>query len=155
LIEALLTLASSEGGLNEREPVGLALVVGRAVVGLQPEIDGRLVHVHMVTAPAPIDGDALLVERLVANLLTNAIRHNVVDGYVEIATRREGGTSVLSGRTVGQSSRLPSSTVCSSPFNVSTRAATTTTDTAWGSLSCEPSRPPTVAPFPPNHWLAA
>jgi len=96
LIEALLTLASSEGGLNEREPVDLALVVGRAVVGLQPEIDGRLVHVHMVTAPAPIDGDALLVERLVANLLTNAIRHNVVDGYVEIATRREGGTSVLS-----------------------------------------------------------
>ena len=39
LIEALLTLASSESGLDEREPVDLAAIVGAALVDFQPEID--------------------------------------------------------------------------------------------------------------------
>ena len=76
LIEALLTLASSESGLNGHEPVDLATTVPAALAGLQPET-GRLgIHIDEVTEPAPLDGDPLLVERLVANLLTNAVRPN-------------------------------------------------------------------------------
>ena len=86
LIDALLTLASSEGGLSEHEAVDLAPIVEQALAGLQPEITRLKIHVEEATAPAPLDGDSLLVERLVVNLLTNAVRHNVVGGDVEIVT---------------------------------------------------------------------
>jgi len=101
LIEALLTLASSESGLNEHEPVDLATTVSAALAGLHPDT-GRLgIHIEEVTEPAPIDGDPLLVERLVANLLTNAVRHNVVGGHVEVTTGVKEGKVVLSVTNTG------------------------------------------------------
>jgi signal transduction histidine kinase len=101
LIEALLTLASSESGLNAHEPVDLADTVTPALAGLAPEI-GRLgIHVDEMTEPAPLDGDLLLVERLVANLLTNAVRHNVADGRVEVRTGVTDGQAVLSVTNTG------------------------------------------------------
>ena len=101
LIEALLTLASSESGLNEHEPVDLAATVAATLVDLQPEIDRLGIQIDEVTTPAPLEGDPLLVERLVANLLTNAVRHNVVDGRVEIVTEVNGGKAVLSVTNTG------------------------------------------------------
>ena len=101
LIEALLTLASSEGGLTDREPVDLATTVTATLTGLQPET-GRLgIHLDQVTEPATLDGDPLLVERLVANLLTNAVRHNVADGRVEVRTGVQEGRAVLSVTNTG------------------------------------------------------
>jgi signal transduction histidine kinase len=46
------------------------------------------IHIDEMTEPAPLDGDLLLVERLVANLLANAVRHNEADGRVEVTTGR-------------------------------------------------------------------
>ena len=101
LIEALLTLASSESGLNEHQPVDLATVVTGTLAGLEPET-GRLgIRVDEVTEPAPLDGDPLLVERLVANLLTNAVRHNIPGGRLEVATGVEDGEAVLSVTNTG------------------------------------------------------
>jgi signal transduction histidine kinase len=101
LIEALLTLASSESGLNGHEPVDLAATVPAALAGLAPEI-GRLgIHVEEVTAPAPLDGDPMLVQRLVANLLTNAVRHNMAGGRVEVRTGVQDGQAVLSVTNTG------------------------------------------------------
>jgi signal transduction histidine kinase len=37
-------------------------------------------------APAPVTGDPKLVESLVANLVDNALRHNVPGGRIELAT---------------------------------------------------------------------
>jgi signal transduction histidine kinase len=54
-----------------------------------------------VTQPAPLDGDSLLVERLVANLLTNAVRHNIPGGRVEVRTEVRDGTAVLSVTNTG------------------------------------------------------
>jgi signal transduction histidine kinase len=101
LIEALLTLASSESGLNAREPVDLAATVTEILVELQPDIDRLGIHIDEVTTPAPLEGDPLLVQRLVANLLTNAVRHNVVDGRIEIMTGVEEGKAVLSVTNTG------------------------------------------------------
>ena len=101
LIEALLTLASSESGLNEQEPVDLASTVAATLAGLQPEIDRLGIHVDEVTEPATLDGDPLLVERLVANLLTNAVHHNVADGRVEVATGVQEGRAVVSVTNTG------------------------------------------------------
>jgi len=101
LIEALLTLASSEGGLDDPEPVDLAGAVQSVLAGLQPEI-GRLgLHVDAVTSPALLAGDALLAERLVTNLLANAVRHNVAAGRIEVVTGTEEGQAVLSVTNTG------------------------------------------------------
>jgi len=101
LIEALLTLASSESGLNGYEPVDLATTVSATLTGLQPETDRLGIHIGEVTEPATLDGDSLLVERLVANLLTNAVRHNMAGGRVEVRTGVKDGRAVLSVTNTG------------------------------------------------------
>jgi signal transduction histidine kinase len=101
LIEALLTLAASESGLNRREPVDLAPAVTAALAGLKPETGPLGIHIDAVTEPAPLDGDPLLVERLVANLLTNAVRHNIPGGCVEVRTGVKDGEAVLSVANTG------------------------------------------------------
>jgi signal transduction histidine kinase len=101
LIEALLTLASSERGLNGHEPVDLATAVSATLAGLQPEIGRTGIYLDEATDPAPLDGDSLLIERLVANLLTNAVCHNVADGRVEVRTGVKDGRAVLSVTNTG------------------------------------------------------
>ncbi len=101
LIEALLTLATSESELNKREPVDLAPAVTAAVAGLRPETGPLEIHIDAVTEPAPLDGDPLLVERLVANLLTNAVRHNIPGGRVKIRTGVKDGEAVLTVANTG------------------------------------------------------
>ena len=101
LLEALLTLASSESGLDGHERLDLAATVAAALVDLQPEVDRLGIHVDELTTPALLDGDSLLVERLVANLLTNAVRHNVVDGRVEVVTGVTEGKAVLAVTNTG------------------------------------------------------
>ncbi len=54
-----------------------------------------------MTEPATLDGDSLLVERLVANLLTNAVRHNMAGGSVEVRTGVKDGRAVLSVTNTG------------------------------------------------------
>lgn len=91
LIEALLALASSESELDRREPIDLAEVCAAVV----PRADRRGLQTESVFGPAPLDGDPGLVERLVANLVENAVHHNVPGGSVRIATAVEDGHAVL------------------------------------------------------------
>ncbi|MGH3257356.1 MAG: ATP-binding protein [Streptosporangiaceae bacterium] len=101
LIEALLTLASGESGLTEREPVDLAATVSATLAGLQHQA-GRLgIQIDEVTEPALLDGDRLLTERLVANLLANAVGHNTPGGRVEVRTGGREGRAVLSVTNTG------------------------------------------------------
>jgi signal transduction histidine kinase len=86
LIDALLTLAGSERGISRPEPFDLAVVA--ATVTRDVTIDARL-------AAAPAEGDPRLAESLVANLVGNAIRHNVPGGWAEIETGTAAGRAVL------------------------------------------------------------
>lgn len=101
LIDSLLTLATSESGLRERDPIDLAPMVEEALDGLQPDIMRLRIHVDETMESAPLVGDPLLVERLVANLLTNAIRHNVAGGELEVTTGQRDGDAYLSVRNTG------------------------------------------------------
>lgn len=96
LVTALLTLATSQSGLQGREPVDLAEVAGRVVVGRRAEADRRGVRVDAALAPAAVTGDASLAESLVANLVDNAIRHNVPGGHVQVSCGAHAGLARLS-----------------------------------------------------------
>jgi signal transduction histidine kinase len=109
LIEALLTLASSESGICGQEHLDLAPIVTATLANLQPEIDRRGIHVEEVIAPAPLEGDPLLVERLVVNLLSNAVRHNVADGSVEVVVGTRDGKAALTVTNTGP--RIPAAEV--------------------------------------------
>ena len=96
LIEALLTLATSEAGLRRREPVDLCAVIRAVLLTPRPEARRLGLHLEAATTPAVLDGDPVLTERLVANLVDNAVRHNIPDGWVQVATRTVGGRATVS-----------------------------------------------------------
>jgi signal transduction histidine kinase len=77
LIEALLALAISEGGLDRHEPVDLAAVTGEVLLGRRREASRRGLYVEAAIGAAILDGDPLLTERLAANLIDNAVCHNI------------------------------------------------------------------------------
>ncbi|WP_222853348.1 sensor histidine kinase [Fodinicola acaciae] len=91
LIEGLLTLASSQRGPGRRERLDLAVLASDTV----DRAGAEDLKVEVELAPAPAYGDPRLVERLVTNLVDNAVRHNVLGGWIRITTRREGDRSVL------------------------------------------------------------
>jgi signal transduction histidine kinase len=101
LIEALLTLARSQRGLDRREPLDLAAVTGAAVSATEADAAERAVRVNASLGSAPSQGDQRLAERLAANLVDNAVRHNVPGGWVEVATGVRSGRSVLSVSNTG------------------------------------------------------
>jgi signal transduction histidine kinase len=101
LIEALLTLASGEGGLDHWEPADLAVVTDEVLLVRAAEIGGLDLCVRTATLPARLEGDPVLVEHLVANLIGNALAHNVAGGQVEISTGTEDGRAVLSVSNTG------------------------------------------------------
>jgi signal transduction histidine kinase len=91
LIEALLTLARSDRGAGPTEPLDVAVLAEDALDAAAPAIRAHPVSVRAALEPAQALGDPVLVERLVTNLIDNAIRHNVPDGWVQVATgTREG-----------------------------------------------------------------
>jgi signal transduction histidine kinase len=101
LIESLLTLASSQGGLQRREPVDLATLTSQVVGSRGQEAAARSVRIETDLEAAVAAGDPRLAESLVANLVDNALRHNVSGGLVEIATSAADGTASLSISNTG------------------------------------------------------
>ena len=101
LIEALLALASSEGGIDQRQPLDLATLTRQVLRIPVPDIDRLGLHVEADTRPAILDGNPLLVERMVANLVNNAVQHNVPDGRMKITTGTKQGCAALTVANTG------------------------------------------------------
>ena len=116
LIEALLTLARSQRGLDRREPIDLATVAGDATLARWPEAQQRGLTVTTGLQPTPVVGDAPLTERLVANLVDNAIRHNVRGGAVEVGTAIWAGHAVVSVFSTGPAIRPDQVDLLFQPF---------------------------------------
>jgi signal transduction histidine kinase len=97
LIGALLILARNERGLTAPEEVDLATtaedVLDTAGLG------DRRVHTRL--EPAVISGDPVLAERLIANLVDNAVRYNTAAGDIWISTRTVAGHSELTVANTG------------------------------------------------------
>jgi signal transduction histidine kinase len=91
LITALLTLARSDRGLTVHEPVDLA-TVAEDVLDATDHSDRRL---HASLEPARTSGDPVLLERLVANLVDNALRYNAPGGDLWLTTSTVDGQATL------------------------------------------------------------
>jgi signal transduction histidine kinase len=96
LIEALLTLSRSQRGLDHHEPFDLAAVADEVLLTRRTEAERQRLRIDAALEPAPTTGDPRLGERLVANLVDNAVRHNVSAGRIEVATGTRAGHAVLS-----------------------------------------------------------
>jgi len=94
-VEALLTLASSEVGPMAQEALDLATAAEDALDFARAAIDERDITVDAELAPAPVSGDRLLLERMVGNLVENAVRHNEPGGWIAIRTARQDDTGLL------------------------------------------------------------
>jgi signal transduction histidine kinase len=99
LIEALLTLSRSQRGLERREPVDLAATTAAILDG----VDRDGLTFASALEPARTSGDQRLVERLVANLVDNAVHYNVPGGRVEISTGTHAGRAILTVANTGPS----------------------------------------------------
>ncbi|MEW2350734.1 MULTISPECIES: HAMP domain-containing sensor histidine kinase [unclassified Streptomyces] len=111
LVEGLLLLARSDNQLVERGPVDLAEVADRAIDQARGEAAARDVEIRGTRAPAVVDGNGVLLERVALNLVQNAIRYNVPPppagpsedgedaaperGWVEVTTEAQHGQAVL------------------------------------------------------------
>jgi signal transduction histidine kinase len=82
LIEALLTLAQSQQGLDRRETLDLAQIA-EDVIETARRGNGDTT-IDAALRSAPIAGDRQLVQRLVSNLVQNALKHNVPGGRVGV-----------------------------------------------------------------------
>lgn len=97
VLEACLALARSADAPRRFEPVDLAAIAHDALSAHDPRSFTTVVSLE----PAWTTGDPGLVERLGANLVSNAVRHNVPDGRIAVATRTASGRAVLSVANTG------------------------------------------------------
>lgn len=96
LVEGLLLLARSDNQIVERKPVDLAEVASRAIDQARAEATAKGVEIRGERAPAVVQGNGVLLERIALNLVQNAVRYNVPEGgWVEVTTEAGHGQAVL------------------------------------------------------------
>ena len=95
MIEALLVLAISDQGVTSSELLDLSAVAEDALELAAPGITRLGLSVQPDLGPAEATGDQQLIERMVWNLVDNAVRHNEPGGWIRVTTGRCPGGAVL------------------------------------------------------------
>ncbi len=101
LIDALLALAQGQRGVDCRERVDLAAIVGETLRTQEPEARARDVKLAATLEPAVLSGDRRLIGRLASNLVENAIRHNIPEGRVRVWVENDRGQATLAVANTG------------------------------------------------------
>jgi len=102
LIEALLTLARSDRGPGPAELVDLPTAVEDAIDSIGPAAAARQIQIGTALHDAQVTGDRVLLERLVSNLIDNAVKHNVTGGWVRASTKTGAGTAEVTVANGGE-----------------------------------------------------
>ena len=97
-VEALLTLATSELGPTAQEAIDLATAAEDALDATHAAIDQRHITVEAALEPALARGDRVLLERMIANLVENAVRHNHPGGWIGIRTIQQADSARVRDR---------------------------------------------------------
>jgi signal transduction histidine kinase len=95
MIEALLTLAVSDQGRVSTEFTDLATWAEDAIDAAAPEIERLDLHVVAELDPAETTGDPQLLERMIWNLVDNAVRHNEPGGWIRLRTGSKDAAAYL------------------------------------------------------------
>lgn len=82
MLEACLALSRSRAALDAGETVDIAVLTA----GLLRTIDLDELPARVRLGPAQTTGDPALIERMLDNLLANAVRHNRVGGWIAVTT---------------------------------------------------------------------
>jgi signal transduction histidine kinase len=96
VLTACVTLSRSEA-VGRRETLDLAAII----VELLQSADLQRQTATVSLEPAPTTGDRVLIERLLDNLLTNAVRHNDAGGWIAITTGTTAGRAVVTIENTG------------------------------------------------------
>jgi signal transduction histidine kinase len=111
LIDGLLTLARSDRGLATHDLVDLEAAAQDAVDQVSSAARESNIVIDADLSPAPTLGDRVLLERLVANLLDNAVRYNLTRGSVRVVTGANNDASCITVTNTGP--LIPGSAVAS------------------------------------------
>ena len=95
LIDSLLVLARSDSAAIATEPIDLATLARAAAERISADAAARKLEIELALEPAIVGGDRSLLERLVGNLVENAVRHNTDGGWITIETKRDGDLAML------------------------------------------------------------
>jgi signal transduction histidine kinase len=101
LIDALLTLATSERGIERRESFDLGALAASIALTRQQDAERQSIQIDTALTQTTATGDPSLVESLLVNLVDNAISHNRPGGEVQIATTTRSGRPTLSVSNTG------------------------------------------------------
>ncbi len=101
LIDGLLALTRGQAGLERREHLDLATLTSQAMLAHESQLGDLDLGVHATLDPAPAGGDPRLLERLIANLIDNAIRHNTPGGQLDITTETRDRHAILTIANTG------------------------------------------------------
>ncbi|MDE3069151.1 MAG: HAMP domain-containing protein [Acidobacteriota bacterium] len=101
LIDSLLLLARSQRGIAACETFDVAPLVSGAIDAHEPRARALGLRIDRAIAPAELSGDRRLVERLVGNLVDNAVCHNLANGHVAVQVAVEHGRATLTVTNTG------------------------------------------------------
>ncbi|HUO73353.1 MAG TPA: HAMP domain-containing sensor histidine kinase [Solirubrobacteraceae bacterium] len=86
LIEGLLVLARSEAATGREQTVELGSLAADCVTDLRARAEEAQIAVRTDLQPAWTRGEPALLERMIANLIDNGIRHNEPGGWLSVLT---------------------------------------------------------------------
>ena len=101
LIEALLTLAYSQQGIERSKPINLTEIVHELLGAPRPPTTARGITIDTALTPAWVSGDPRLIRQLVNNLIENALRHNVSGGTVRVTVETRARHTLLTVDNTG------------------------------------------------------
>jgi two-component system, OmpR family, sensor histidine kinase VanS len=99
ITESLLALA--RGDALDAEPVDLAELAAEAIDEMRTDAAARGIRLHPTLDAAVVLGDRTLLSRVAANLVRNAVVHNVDGGQVWVAVSRDADAAVIDVRNTG------------------------------------------------------
>jgi signal transduction histidine kinase len=95
LITSLLILARGQAAVHRHDSVDLAELTRAVVVHSEPVAAAQGIGIETTCQPVSCFGDRPLLERLVANLVENALRYNHPGGFVRIDLSESDQRAVL------------------------------------------------------------